>query len=118
MFNFGGIGNLAAIMGSVQQMPAKMEQLTAQLKDETIHATAGGGAVQVTLNGVGQMQSIQIDPAARDNPQLEAWILEACNTAGSEAKQLVVVSVSAMAKEMKINIPGLDAMLAKVIAGA
>jgi nucleoid-associated protein EbfC len=118
MFNFGGIGNLAAIMGSVQQMPAKIQQLTEQLKSESIFATAGGGAVQVTLNGVGQMQSIQIDPAARDNPQLEQWIVEACNAAGSEAKKRVVEAVSAMAKEMKINIPGLDGMLAKLIAGA
>ena len=109
---------MAAMLGSLKQIPDKMEQLTADLKVQTVHDTAGGGAVQVKLNGIGQTQSIQIDPAARDHPQLEQWIAEACNTASNEAKQLYTDSVSQMARDMKINIPGLDGMLAKLTGGA
>ncbi|MGV3483148.1 MAG: YbaB/EbfC family nucleoid-associated protein [Planctomycetaceae bacterium] len=109
---------MASLLSSAQQIPGKMQQLTEQMKAETVHATAGGGAVQVTLNGIGQMQSIELDPAARDNPQLEQWIVEATNTAAQEAKQRYAESVSRMAKDMKINIPGLDGMLAKLTGGA
>ena len=118
MFNFGGLGNMAALLSSAQQIPGKMQQLNEQMKQETIHATAGGGAVQVKLNGVGQMRSIELDPAARENPQLEEWIVEATNAAAQEAKQRYAEAVSQMAKDMKINIPGLDGMLAKLTGGA
>lgn len=109
---------MASLLSSAQQIPGKMHQLTEQLKLERVHATAGEGAVQVTLNGIGQMQSIVVESAARDNPQLEQWIVEASNAAASEAKQRYAESVSTMAREMKINIPGLDGMLTKLTGGA
>jgi nucleoid-associated protein EbfC len=118
MFNFGGLGNMASLLASAQQIPGKMKQLTEQLKQETVHATSGGGAVQVTLNGVGEMKQIAIDPAAKENPDLEAWIVEATNTAASEAKQRYAEAVSRMAKDMNINIPGLEGVLANLTGGA
>jgi DNA-binding YbaB/EbfC family protein len=116
--NLGGFGNMAALLGQAQQIPEKMKQLTEEMKRERIHGTAGGGAVQVEINGIGQMQSIRIDPAARDNPELEAWIVEACNAAGARAKQLYMDSVSKMASDMNIKIPGLDGVLANLTGGA
>lgn len=118
MFNFGGLGNMASLLASAQQIPGKMKQLTEQLKLEHVHATTGGGAVQVSLNGVGEMRSIEIDPAARENPLLEEWIVEAVNVASSEAKQRYAEAVSRMAKDMNINIPGLDGVLANLTGGA
>jgi len=117
MFNFGGLGNMASLLTSAQQIPGKMQQLTEQLKKEHIYATTGGGAVQVTLNGIGQMRSIEIDPAARENSQLEDWIVEAVNTASGEAKQRYAEAVDKMAKEMNISIPGLDKILATLTGG-
>jgi nucleoid-associated protein EbfC len=116
--NLGGLGSMAAMLGSVQQIPEKMKQLTENMKREMVHATAGGGAVQVVINGIGQMQSIQIDPAARDNPELEAWIVEACNAAGADAKQRYMAAVSQMAQDMNIKVPGLEGMLANLTGGA
>lgn len=116
--NFGGLGNMAAMLGSVQQIPEKMKQLTEEMKNEVVHATAGGGAVQVVINGIGQMQSIQIDPAARDNPELEMWIVDACNSAGADAKQRYMSAVSRMAQEMNLKVPGLEGILANLSGGA
>ncbi len=116
--NFGGLGNMAALLGSAQKIPEKMHQLTEQLKRETVHATAGGGAVQVTLNGIGQMHSIEIDPASREHAELEEWIVEACNSASSEAKQRYAKAVRQMAADLNINVPGLDGLLANLTGGA
>ena len=116
--NFGGIGNMAALLASAQKVPERMQHLTAQLKHETVHATAGGGAVQVTLDGLGQMKSIEIDSASRDHIDLQVWIVEACNAASIEAKQRYAKAVREMASDMNINIPGLDGLLANLTGGA
>jgi DNA-binding protein YbaB len=118
VFNFGGLGNIASLMSSAQQIPGKMQELNEQLKIEMVQATAGDGAVLVTINCIGQMQSVQVEPDARHHPELEIWIVEASNAAASEAKQRYAESVSQMAKDMKLNIPGLDGMLAKLTSGA
>ncbi len=114
----GGLGNMAALFGHAQKLPGMMQEMTERLKLERVHATTGGGAVQVTINGIGQMQAISIDPGARENPLLEEWITEACNQAGAEAKQRYTAAVSRMASEMNINVPGLDGILANLTGGA
>jgi len=117
MFNFGGLGNMASLLSSAQQIPAKMQQLTEQLKKEHIHGSSADGTVKVTMNGVGQMQSIEVDPSARESSQLESSIVEATNKASDAAKQRYAEAVSKMATDMNIKIPGLDGLLANLASG-
>ncbi len=116
--SLGGLGNMASLLGSAQKVPGMMKEMQEKLKREIVQASAGDGAVQVTINGVGEMQSIAIDPAVRDFPELEQWIVEACNTAGRDAKQRYVQAVSAAVSDLNINIPGLDGILANLVGGA
>lgn len=56
--------NMGQIMKQVQQLQAKAEEVQAKLAVTEITGAAGGGAVQVTLNGKGEMRRVKISPTA------------------------------------------------------
>jgi hypothetical protein len=60
--------NIGNLMKQVQQLQAKAEEVQAKLAATEIVGTAGGGSVQVTLNGKGEMRRVKIDPATLSGP--------------------------------------------------
>ena len=60
--------NMGQLMKQVQQLQAKAEEVQAKLAETEIIGRAGGGAVEVTLNGKGEMRRVKIDPAAVSGP--------------------------------------------------
>ena len=106
----GNLGNLASMMGSLQQLPDRLKELNERMKHETVTASSGSSAVTVEMNGVGHVQSIQISDELSGEP-LEQAILEATNAAGAAAKQMYADAVSQLASEMNLNVPGIDGML-------
>ena len=81
--------NMGQIMKQVQQLQAKAEEVQAKLAEAEITGSAGGGSVQVTLNGKGEMRRVKIDPAAVSGPAdleiLEDLIVAAFNDAKTKA---------------------------------
>jgi len=59
--------NIGQIAKMAQQMQAQMAQVQAELRDATVEATAGGGAVRVVVSGAQELRAIEIDPAAVRN---------------------------------------------------
>jgi hypothetical protein len=53
--------NLGQMMKQAQEMQARMAELQAKLAEVEMSGTAGGGMVQVTLNGKGEMRRVKID---------------------------------------------------------
>jgi DNA-binding YbaB/EbfC family protein len=79
------------LMQQVGQMQEQMQQAQAELANETVEATAGGGMVTVTANGAGEIKSIKIDPKAidPDDPEmLGDMVLAAVNEAIRSANSL------------------------------
>ncbi len=96
--------NLGQMMKQAQEMQAKMAELQAQLARTEVTGAAGGGMVQVTLNGKGEMRAITIDPALADPGEvgvLEDLIVAATNDAKSKAEAKV-------AEKMRELTGGLD----------
>jgi DNA-binding YbaB/EbfC family protein len=60
--------NMGQLMKQVQQLQAKAEEVQAKLAETEIVGRAGGGSVEVTLNGKGEMRRVKIDPAAVSGP--------------------------------------------------
>src|SRR5579863_2436730 len=88
--------NLGQMMKQAQQMQARMAELQAQLETVEMTGASGGGLVQVTLSGKGEMKKIKIDKSLVDPSEtevLEDLVLAAFN----DAKQRVE---SHMAEEM------------------
>ncbi len=89
--------NMAGMMKKVQEMQSRMEALQQEMADTEFSAAVGGGAVQVTVTGKGEMRGVKFDPAAVDPADigmLEDMIRLAANNARAEAD-------AAMAAKMK-----------------
>jgi len=84
----------------VGQMQEQMQQAQAELANETVEATAGGGMVTVVANGAGEIRQIKIDPKAidpNDPEMLEDMILAAVNEAIRAAQSLMESKLGGLA---------------------
>lgn len=114
----GGLGNISSILSNLQHIGPRMQQVAEEMRDHRITASAGDGAVEVIINGIGEMQEIRVITAARDHVHLEIWIIEATNTAGLTAKQLYAQAIQQAASDLNLNLPGLDSILGSFTGGA
>jgi len=76
--------NLGQMLKQAQQMQGKMQEMQEKLAELEVTGTSGAGMCQVTLNGKGEAQRVQIDPALvtpGDAPVMEDLILAAINDA-------------------------------------
>jgi len=96
------------LMQQAQQMQDQMEQAQAELADQTVEASAGGGMVTVKVSGALEVKEIRIAPEAidPDDPELLAdTILAAVNEALRSANDLAQSRLGGMAGGM--GLPGL-----------
>src|SRR5580700_7231520 len=76
--------NLGQLMKQAQQMQQKMAEMQAELETVEMTGIAGGGMVQLTLNGKGDMKRLKIDKGVADPAEtevLEDLIVAAFNDA-------------------------------------
>ena len=78
--------NLGQMMKQAQQMQAKMAELQAQLAAETMTGAAGGGMVEVTMNGKGEMTAVKIDKSLVQPDDVEV-LEDLIVAAAKDAKQ-------------------------------
>ena len=86
-----GPGGQGGMMQRLQQMQAAMEAAQAQLADETVTATVGGGAVKVTMTGAQVCKAVEIDPELLkdlDAEMLQDMITSAVNMALDLSRKL------------------------------
>lgn len=84
--------NLGNLMKQAQQMQGKMAEMQAKLSELEVSGAAGGGMVQVTINGKSEMKKLKIDPSlctAEDVDVLEDLIVAAFNDAKGKAESLM-----------------------------
>ncbi len=71
-------------MRQIQQMQEKLLKAQAEIASKTVEATAGGGAVKVTISGEMRIKSLDISPEvvdADDVEMLEDLVTAAVNEA-------------------------------------
>ena len=98
------------LMQQAAQMQAQMEQMQAELADEVVEASAGGGMVTVKATGSGEVKEIKIDPKAidPDDPEfLEDAVLAAVNEALRSAHGLAESKMSAVTGLGGLGLPGM-----------
>src|SRR5277367_3479686 len=99
--------NLGNLMKQAQQMQQKMADMQVQLESFEVTGVAGGGLVQVTLNGKSDLKGIKIDKTVLD-PE-EAEVVEDLITAAfNDAKQKVAAHAEAEMHKLTggLNLPG------------
>ena len=103
-----GMGNMNQMIKQAQKMQEDMLKAQAEIEEKTLEASAGGGAVTVTINGKKELLSVKISPDAVDPDDvetLEDLILSAVNEAMRQADELTAGTMSKVTGGM--NIPGL-----------
>ncbi len=113
----GNLGNIASMVGSLQQLPEKMKELNERMKTESVSASSGCGTIHVTMNGTGHVQAVKIE-GDLSGEELEHAIQDATNAAGAAAKQLYAEAISQMVEDMDLQLPGIDNVLASLTGGS
>ena len=105
MASIGAMGNL---LKQAQDMQARMAKIQEELANKTVEGSAGGGMVQVTVNGQFNLTAVKIEASvinAAEKDMLEDLILAAVNDGVRKARALVSSEMSKITGGLKI--PGL-----------
>ena len=99
--------NLGQLMKQAQQMQQKMGELQAQLEAVEMTGMAGGGMVQITLNGKGELKKIKIDKSVLDPNDAEV-VEDLIVAAFNDARQKVNAHNEAEMQKLTggLNLPG------------
>lgn len=101
-------GNMNNMMKQMQKMQKQMEKMQAELEEKEIEASAGGGAVTVTVTGKKEIIDVKIDESVVDPDDIEMLqdlIMAAANQALRDAEEMMTKEMSKLTGGM--NIPGL-----------
>lgn len=111
---FKGIANLASMLKSAQQAGAKMRQLNEQLQSKRAVGSAGGGLVEVELNGLLEVLRCSIEPKLieqGDRELLEDLVIAAVNQAIANGRQLHVEAMREITGGLEL--PGVQEAIEK-----
>ncbi len=87
----GGAGGGGGMMGQLKKMQEQLAAIQAQLAEETVTASVGGGAVKVTMTGDQKCKAVVIDPELlkdADAEMLQDLLLSATNMALDQSRDL------------------------------
>jgi DNA-binding YbaB/EbfC family protein len=85
------MNNPMGMMQQLQKLQDQLAQTQEQLAEETVSASAGGGAVTITVTGDQRCSAIEIDPAVLEDADVEMLqdlILTAFNSALEKSREM------------------------------
>ncbi len=101
--------NLGNMLKQAQEMQSRMAELQGRLDGVEMVGASGGGMVQVTLNGKGEMKKVKIDKTLIDPNEaevLEDLILAAFSDAKARVESHVAEEMSKLTGGLKLP-PGM-----------
>ena len=105
----GGMpGNMANLMKQAQKMQRQMEEQAKAMETKEFTATAGGGAIEVTVTGTKKIQKIKLNEEVVDPDDvemLEDLVLSAVNEALKKADEETSNKMGKLTGGL--NIPGM-----------
>jgi nucleoid-associated protein EbfC len=106
---FKGLGNLAnigALMKQAQEMGGRMKAIQEELKTKKATGSAGGGLVEVDVNGLGEALAVRIDPSLVEKGEremIEDLLPAAVNAAQSKARQMHAEAIQGLTGGLPIG---------------
>jgi DNA-binding YbaB/EbfC family protein len=106
---FKGLSNLAnigALMKQAQEMGGRMQALQEELKTKKATGSAGGGLVEVDVNGLAEVLAVRIDPSLVEKGEremIEDLLPAAINAAQVKAKQMHADALQGLAGGLPIG---------------
>ncbi len=114
---FKGITGLGSLLKQAHQVSAKMQNLNDELRGQRVTGSAGGGMVEIEVNGLVEVLRCRIDPrllSDGDAELIEDLVVGAVNQAVAQAKQLHAEAIKSVTGG--ISLPGLDQAMGKFLA--
>ncbi len=93
-------GGGGGMMQQLQQLQQQLADAQAQLAEETVTASAGGGAVKVTVTGDQKCTAVEIAPELledADAEMLQDLVLSAMNLALDQSRELAAERMGPLA---------------------
>jgi nucleoid-associated protein EbfC len=93
-------GGQGGMMAQIQRLQKQMEEAQAQLAEETVTASAGGGAIKVTMTGDQKCRAVEISPDLLkdlDAEMLQDLVLSAVNMALDQSRELAAQKMGPLA---------------------
>jgi DNA-binding YbaB/EbfC family protein len=116
--SLGNLANLGAFMKQAQEMSGRVQALQEQLKTQRATGSAGGGLVEVDVNGLGEALAVRVDASLfekNEREMIEDLLPAAINAAQSKAKQLHAEAMQSLAGDLPIA--GLSDVLGQLSSG-
>jgi DNA-binding YbaB/EbfC family protein len=113
---FKGLAGLGSLLKQAQEIRGRMKGLNEELRDCRATGSAGGGMVEVELNGLLEILRCHIDRQLveqGDCEMIEDLVTTALNQAISKGKQLHVEAMKSLAGGL--DVPGLEATLGNIL---
>ncbi len=110
----GNLANLGSIMKQAQEMGGKLQEVNEQLKVRRATGSAGGGMVEVEVNGVAEVLAVRIDPSLiekGDVEMIEDLLPAAFNAAQAKAKEMHAEAMQGVTAGF--DLPGLGEAMEK-----
>ncbi|MFN8121282.1 MAG: YbaB/EbfC family nucleoid-associated protein [Thermoleophilia bacterium] len=103
--------NPQKMLKQMQKMQSDMQRVQMELQEETVQASAGGGAVTAVVSGGLEIKAVKIDPKVvdpEDVEMLEDTIVAAVNEAMRQAQDLAQRRIGEITGGLSgMGIPGL-----------
>jgi hypothetical protein len=99
---------MAELMRQASRLQRKVEKRKEELKEELTDASAGNDQVKVTVNGAGELVSVEIDPEllkGEDLAMAQDLVVAAANAALKKNEEMVEAEIEKVTGGVKI--PGL-----------
>ena len=113
---FKGLSNFGSLLKHAQEMSGKMQGLSEELRTHRTTGSAGGGMVEIEVNGLLEVLRCQIAPELieqGDRELIEDLVTTAVNQALAKGKQLHAEALKSMTGGL--DVPGLEETLGKVL---
>lgn len=96
--------DLMGLMSKAKEMQSKMADMQTEIEAMTANGTAGGGMVNVTLSGKGQMTAVKIDPSmfAEDDVEVLEDLIVAAH---ADAKGKIEAILAEKTQELTAGMP-------------
>ena len=102
----GAGGGQGGMMAQIQKLQKHMEEAQAQLAIETVTASAGGGAIKVTMTGDQKCKAVEISPDLlkdADAEMLQDLVLSAVNMALDQSRELAAEKMGPLAGGLPVE---------------
>ncbi|WP_458695185.1 YbaB/EbfC family nucleoid-associated protein [[Mycobacterium] appelbergii] len=90
----GGTPDMSALLAQAQQVQQQLMEAQESLANSEVHGQAGGGLVQVTVKGSGEVVGVSIDPTVIDPADPETLQDLIVGALADASKQVTILAQS------------------------